>query len=262
MNCSRKSLNTNKVNVISCGTVSLVVLREVDRVCVRGSMAMSVGAGLNVRDVMDKLRSLKIQLQERDRSVEDLTQQLNRQDRYVYGVVEDWRKLRRASGLSETLSSEEEAHVFSTFHQRLEAMQSEIGFFQARVDDMEKERQHLLDNLRMQMVSTNEAGLKFYGLSADQMALVVRYAESLRDGTNVMPLNDASRKLQQQLQGNRACVVVSCRVVSREHVHVFRGCNYIAFELVHVLCRHRCICIYLWQRRTNMCTNCKYAARV
>ena len=51
------------------------------------------------------------------------------------------------------------------------------------------------------MLITNETGFKFYGLNADQMTLVVTYAESLRDGTNVMPLNDHSRKLNNELEG-------------------------------------------------------------
>lgn len=62
-----------------------------------------------------------------------------------------------------------------------------------------------MEDLRKQMIVTNETGFRFYGLSSDNMNLVVTYAESLRDGTNVMPLNDASRKLLAELEGIFIC---------------------------------------------------------
>ena len=43
-----------------------------------------------------------------------------------------------------------------------------------RVDSLELERRRVLDDLRQQMVHTNAAGLKFYGLQPEHMTLVVQ----------------------------------------------------------------------------------------
>jgi hypothetical protein len=168
---------------------------------------------------MDKLRRFKVNVSERDNTISELHNQISKQDRYIYSYIilniifvfnstflmfcatamlEDWRKLRKQMGLPDQLDQDE---AMSSYHHKLELAKSDTAFLQQRVDSLEAERRSILEDLRKQMVHTNEAGLKFYGISPEQMNLVVQYAESLRDGTNQQPLNDKSRALASQLYG-------------------------------------------------------------
>ena len=57
----------------------------------------------------------------------------------------------------------------------------------------------MLDTLRQRSVVSGQAGVKFFGLSADKIKLVEDYAERLRDDDLSLPENETSRQLREDV---------------------------------------------------------------
>jgi len=68
-----------------------------------------------------------------------------------------------------------------------------------QIEILEGDRLNLMKQLRENFAQIGEKGIRFLGLSADQMLQVTTFASSLRTGEAKLPLNDESKELTAQL---------------------------------------------------------------
>jgi hypothetical protein len=75
-----------------------------------------------------------------------------------------------------------------------------IRGLEREVADLEQERLRHLRALRDNAAQISEKGIKFLGLTPDQVVQLNDFARNLRDGVVELPLNDRSRELSQQVK--------------------------------------------------------------
>lgn len=83
---------------------------------------------------------------------------------------------------------------------RMAALRSENAELVAQNDALEAQRSKLLHSLRVHAEQRGDAGLKYYGLTGQQLALVNEFAENLRAGAVELPLDDRSAELAKRLR--------------------------------------------------------------
>jgi len=100
------------------------------------------------------------------------------------------------------LFDEEEINVVLKCEEN--ALKSENSELLRQLQWLEGERNDLLSQLRQQAVEIGEKGVKFLGMESSQVALVIEFANNLRQGIVELPPTDRSAELLSQLSSIKA----------------------------------------------------------
>lgn len=158
----------------------------------------------------DTLRNLRVQKDDHldlRREVERLTKNWTTLSNQMEDILSENRVLREMAGVPENYGFNLN-EIKLVERQKIEEYRGRIKRLEEEVEELEKERVDLRYRLRNMSTLYGEKGLRFYNLTAEQMELVDKFAQNLRDGKIEVPLNDRSRELLKEVERLKAQIQI------------------------------------------------------
>uniref|UniRef100_A0A7S2SL22 Centrosomal protein of 290kDa coiled-coil region domain-containing protein n=1 Tax=Mucochytrium quahogii TaxID=96639 RepID=A0A7S2SL22_9STRA len=155
--------------------------------------------GHGLTEAVVKQKKLKGDIKRRDKEIRRLNQALSERIHVYEKLYETARRLKLKAGLSEEFEFDDLV-LEEGMKGQTERLQGLIRELEQQNEDLEDERLRLLESLRLNAQNMGDKGMKFYGLTADQVILVNRFVENLREGNVDLPLNDKSLQLKEEIK--------------------------------------------------------------
>ncbi|KAL9184583.1 hypothetical protein ACHAXT_012553 [Thalassiosira profunda] len=108
----------------------------------------------------------------------------------------DWLKEKANVGPDFAFDDQEVKAALERDDNRLQSANAELT---RQLDALESERIKLLSQLRERAACIGEKGVRFLGLSANQVAQVMEFASNVKQGTVELPLDDRSKQLTSEI---------------------------------------------------------------
>ena len=181
--------------------------------------------GHGLSDAVVYQKKLKGDIKRRDKEIRRLNGELSDRIASYEKLWETARRLKIDGGLGEDYEYDdlEIQEGMKGQSERYKALCKEL---EQQNDTLENERLRLLKALRLSAQQMGEKGMKFYGLSAQQIVQVNEFAEGMRDGTVELPLDDKSLELQKKCLGLERELREARRDIAALEVQLEKGPQY------------------------------------
>ena len=156
--------------------------------------------------VGDAMRDIRIQRDEnlsQRKEVERLTRDWTDLSRQMQDVVSENRVLREMAGVPENYGFNLE-DIKLAEQQKLEEYRARVKRLETEVEELEKERAELRYRLRNMSTLYGEKGVRFHGLTEEQMEKVDEFARNLKEGRLELPMTDRTRELMREVERLKA----------------------------------------------------------
>lgn len=156
--------------------------------------------------VGDAMRDIRIQRDENlslRKEVERLTRDWTDLSRQTQDVVSENRVLREMAGVPENYGFNLE-DIKLAEQQKLEEYRARVKRLETEVEELEKERAELRYRLRNMSTLYGEKGVRFHGLTEEQMEKVDEFARNLKEGKLELPMTDRTRELLREVERLKA----------------------------------------------------------
>lgn len=156
--------------------------------------------------VGDAMRDIRIQRDEnlsQRKEVERLTRDWTDLSRQMQDVISENRVLREMAGVPENYGFNLE-DIKLAEQQKLEEYRARVKRLETEVEELEKERAELRYRLRNMSTLYGEKGVRFHGLTEEQMEKVDEFARNLKEGKLELPMTDRTRELMREVERLKA----------------------------------------------------------
>ena len=144
-----------------------------------------------IREAAIGQRKLEADLRRRDFDISQLQLQVNKEQNRCKMLETACTMLKRKAGLGDNFVFEEKELVGF-----LAGQESKEAELLRQISMLERDRSSLMMQLREHASSIGEEGIRFLGLNASQLMKVTEFAEGVKGGKVILPLDDQSIKLK------------------------------------------------------------------